>query len=79
METPVKGDVVVVPFPFSSLADQKRRPALIISNQIGSDFILCQITSKRSNCDWRFSFLTSTRTNADQIDQAILNQTRFSP
>jgi hypothetical protein len=28
----VKGDVVVVPFPFSDLTQAKRRPALIISN-----------------------------------------------
>jgi hypothetical protein len=27
----VKGDVVVVPFPFSDLTQAKRRPALIIS------------------------------------------------
>lgn len=42
----VKGDVVVVPFPFSDLSDHKRRPALVVATMLGDDVILCQITSK---------------------------------
>ena len=42
----VKGDVVVVPFPFSDLTAAKRRPALIVAALTGDDVILCQITSK---------------------------------
>jgi len=42
----VKGDVVVVPFPFSDLTEAKRRPALVIASLEGDDAILCQITSK---------------------------------
>lgn len=42
----VKGDVVVVPFPFSDLSQAKRRPALVISKLEGDDVILCQITSQ---------------------------------
>lgn len=42
----VKGDIVVVPFPFSDLSDAKRRPALIIASLYGDDLILCQITSQ---------------------------------
>jgi len=42
----VKGDVVVVPFPFSDLTQAKRRPALVISTLEGDDVILCQITSQ---------------------------------
>ena len=42
----VKGDVVVVPFPFSDLTQAKRRPALVIATLTGDDVILCQITSK---------------------------------
>ncbi len=42
----VKGDVVVVPFPFSDLSDSKRRPALVLTNLRGDDLILCQITSQ---------------------------------
>ncbi len=42
----VKGDVVVVPFPFSDLTQTKRRPALVLAQLEGNDRILCQITSK---------------------------------
>ena len=46
MERFVKGDVVVVPFPFSDLTQAKRRPALVIAELEGDDLILCQITSQ---------------------------------
>ncbi len=42
----VKGDVVVLPFPFSDLSQAKRRPALVIAELKGNDVILCQITSQ---------------------------------
>ena len=41
----VKGDVVVIPFPFSDLTGKKRRPAFVVSVLPGDDIILCQITS----------------------------------
>jgi mRNA interferase MazF len=41
-----RGDVVVIPFPFSDLTQSKRRPALVIAASGREDFILCQITSK---------------------------------
>lgn len=46
MEKPVKGDVVVLPFPFSDLSSSKKRPALVMAKLPGDDLILCQITSK---------------------------------
>jgi len=45
MERFVKGDVVVLLFPFSDLSGSKKRPALVIANILGDDLILCQITS----------------------------------
>jgi mRNA interferase MazF len=43
----VKGDVVVLPFPFSDLSVSKKRPALVIAPvQTHNDVILCMITSK---------------------------------
>ena len=46
MERFVKGDVVVIPFPFSDLTRSKRRPALVVAELEGDDLILCQITSR---------------------------------
>jgi mRNA interferase MazF len=42
----VKGEVVVVPFPFSDLSDTKKRPALVLAALTGDDVLLCLITSK---------------------------------
>jgi mRNA interferase MazF len=42
-----KGDVVVLPFPFSDLSSHKKRPALIIADLDGDDLLLCQITSSK--------------------------------
>ncbi|MGA3116899.1 MAG: type II toxin-antitoxin system PemK/MazF family toxin [Syntrophobacteraceae bacterium] len=42
----VKGDIVVIPFPYSDLSASKKRPALVIAALDGDDVILCQITSQ---------------------------------
>lgn len=42
----IKGDVVVLPFPFSDLSTSKKRPAVILSAPQGDDYIMLQITSK---------------------------------
>lgn len=42
----IKGDVVVVPFPFSDLTMSKRRPTRVIAELSGEDLIFCQITSQ---------------------------------
>ncbi len=49
MERFVKGDIVIIPFPFSDLSDSKRRPALVLANLQGNDIILCQITSQNTS------------------------------
>ena len=46
MERFIKGDIVVLPFPYSDLSSSKRRPALVLANLQGDDIILCQITSQ---------------------------------
>ncbi|MEK6876738.1 MAG: type II toxin-antitoxin system PemK/MazF family toxin [Nanoarchaeota archaeon] len=46
MEKLMKGDVVVLPFPFSDLSASKKRPALVAATLQGDDIILCQITSQ---------------------------------
>lgn len=46
MEGFVKGDVIIIEFPFSNLMQAKRRPALVIKVPKGDDTIVCQITGK---------------------------------
>jgi mRNA interferase MazF len=45
----VKGDVVVVPFPFSDLTNAKRRPALVVAELTRNDLILCSISSQMTS------------------------------
>ena len=51
----VKGDIVVVPFPFSDLTQAKRRPVLVIAELKGDDVILSQITSQNVKDDYSIS------------------------
>lgn len=51
MEKLVKGDIVVLPFPFSDLSSSKKRPALVVAVLEGDDVILCQITSQATRAD----------------------------
>jgi len=44
MEGFVKGDVLVIEFPFSHLRDFKRRPVLVLKVPKGGDLIVNQIT-----------------------------------
>jgi mRNA interferase MazF len=44
----IKGDIVILPFPFSDLSGSKRRPAFVLASLPGDDIILCQVTSKAS-------------------------------
>ncbi len=46
MERFIKGEIIVIPFPFSNLTSSKRRPALVLADLQGDDIILCQITSQ---------------------------------
>lgn len=46
MATFLKGDIVIIPFPFSDLTQAKRARALVIVGLQGNDLILCQITSR---------------------------------
>jgi mRNA interferase MazF len=42
----IKGDIVIIPFPFTDLSGSKKRPAFVVTDLSGDDIIICQITSK---------------------------------
>ena len=42
----VKGDVVVVLFPFSDLSSAKKRPAVVVADLPGNDVVLCMVTGQ---------------------------------
>ncbi len=46
MEKSLRGDIVILDFPFSNLVQIKRRPALVIKVPKGDDIIVSQITGK---------------------------------
>ena len=59
----IKGDIVVLPFPFSDLSSSKRRPALVLADLEGDDIILCQITSKNTRDNSAISLENSDLTS----------------
>jgi mRNA interferase MazF len=64
----VKGEVVVVPFPFSDLSETKKRPAFVVTSFEDDDLILCQITSKTIKDDYSISI------TEDAFEYGSLNQ-----
>lgn len=51
----IKGDFVVLPFPFSDLTANKKRPALVIANLSGDEIIVCLITSQNAKDSYAIS------------------------
>ena len=45
MVIPSTGSVVLVPFPFSNLAQSKLRPAVVLASAERGDWVPCQLTS----------------------------------
>jgi len=55
----VKGDVVIIPFPFTDLSGNKKRPAFVLADLPGDDIIVCQITSKSKSYPFALSLESS--------------------
>ena len=49
MERFVKGDVVVLPFPYTNFSGTKKRPAVVVASLKGQNIILAQITTNQRN------------------------------
>ena len=71
----VKGDVVVVPFPFSDLSSTKRRPALVAATiGTGDDVVLCQITSRTVADNFSVHIAESYFTTGDFAERVMCVQ-----
>ena len=44
----MKGDLWLMPFPFSDLSGVKRRPVVVLALTGGRDVIVCQMTTQRA-------------------------------
>lgn len=71
METFTKGEVVLIHFLHTNLLETKLRPALVISNEIGKDIILCQITSKKPKLDNNFVLIPKKETKTLRMDSFV--------
>jgi len=73
----VKGEIVVVPFPFSDLSASKRRPALVLVDLPGDDIILCQITSQNVKDSMSIHIDTTDVTNGKLSNPSNLRPNRL--
>ena len=63
MERFIKGDGIGRPFPFTDLSSAKRRPAVIIADIKGNDYIMLQITSQNVKDRYAIPLLSSDFTS----------------
>lgn len=70
---PKRGDIVLIPFPFSDLSGQKIRPALVLSKPLkGSDIIVVFITTKHKS-DKNFAITVNpTKQNGIKLKSVIV-------
>ncbi len=59
MERFIKGDIVVLPFPYSDLSSTKKRPAMVLADLEGEDIILCQVTSQNTRDQYSIALSNS--------------------
>ncbi len=73
----IKGDIVVIPFPFSDLSQSKRRPALVLTVLQGNDIILCQITSKNVRDNYAIPVDQNDFTSGSLNQESNIRPNRF--
>jgi len=76
MEKPVRGDVVIMPFPFGDLTASKRRPALVLTSLKGDDLILCSITSLKID-DYSILLVENDFAKGSLISQSFIRPHRL--
>lgn len=70
---PKRGDIVLIPFPFSDLSGQKIRPAVVISKQNkGSDIVVVFVTSKHKILKGVAVPVSPNQTNGIKVSSVIV-------
>jgi mRNA interferase MazF len=68
---PEQGDILLVPFPFTDLSSQKRRPVIVISNNSynkkTTDILVVAMTSNPVEVDYSFAI------TSDDLEKGTLN------
>jgi mRNA interferase MazF len=69
---PEQGDIVLIPIPFTDLSSQKRRPVIIISNNLynhrRTDIVVIAMTSNPAPVDYSFTITSS------DLNRGVLNR-----
>ena len=60
---PDQGDILLVPIPFADLLSQKRRPVIVVSNNVYNQkttgFVVVAMTSNPAEADYSFTITSS--------------------
>ncbi len=68
---PEQGDILLVPIPFTDLSSQKRRPVIVVSNNIynqkTTDLVVVAMTSNPVEADYSFTI------TSDDLEKGTLN------
>lgn len=69
---PEQGDILLIPIPFTDLSSQKRRPVIVVSNNLynqkTADIVVVAMTSNPASADYSFPI-----TSAD-LEKGTLNR-----
>jgi len=68
---PEQGDILLVPIPFTDLSSQKRRPVIVVSNNVynqkTTDLVVVAMTSNPVEVDYSFTI------TSDDLEKGTLN------
>lgn len=69
---PEQGDILLIPIPFTDLSSQKRRPVIVVSNNVynqkTADIVVVAMTSNPAPADYSFTITSS------DLDKGALNR-----
>ncbi len=64
---PEQGDIVLIPIPFTDLSSQRRRPVIVISNNVynrkAQDMVVVAMTSNLQASDYSFTITSADLTS----------------